>query len=252
MSTPGFCDDCFKVVRHEGEPEGTWETIGGVKCYVATPQGEYPKDKVVLFLTDVFGVELVNNRLLADGFAQNGFRTVVPDILDGDARDEATLADPNFDRAKWMAAHGPESWMPIVDAVVAALKEEGVTRIGTTGYCFGAPPAFYLAFKNESHVTVLAHPSRLTCPEDLEKYKALSKAPLLINSCEVDPAFPLENQAMADEILGGGKFAPGYERTYWEGCRHGFAVKGDLSDPKVKAGKEGAFKASVEFFKKYL
>lgn len=40
--------------------------------------------------------------------------------------------------------------------------------------------------------------------------------------------FGLEAQAKADEILGGGKFAPGYERTYWEGCTHGFAVRGDM------------------------
>ncbi|EKM50544.1 uncharacterized protein PHACADRAFT_104829 [Phanerochaete carnosa HHB-10118-sp] len=244
MSTPGFCDDCFKVCKHEGEPVGKLLTIGGVKCYVATPQGDYPKDKVVLFLTD----------LLADGFAQNGLKTIAPDILLGDSRTPETLSDPSFDRATWMAAHGPESWKPVVDAVIAVLGEQGVTRFGTTGYCFGAPPAFYLAFKNESHVTVLAHPSRLDCPADLEAsaYKAESKAPLLINSCEVDAQFPHERQIMADEIFGGGKFAPGYERTYWEGCNHGFAVKGDLSNPKVKAGKEGAFKASVEFFKKYL
>ena len=40
--------------------------------------------------------------------------------------------------------------------------------------------------------------------------------------------FPKEAQAIADEILGGGKYAPGYVRTYWEGCTHGFAVRGDL------------------------
>lgn len=67
-----------------------------------------------------------------------------------------------------MSAHGPDSWMPVLDKVIAALKDSGVTRIGTTGYCFGAPPALYLAFKNECHVTVLAHPSRLTYPDDLE------------------------------------------------------------------------------------
>ncbi len=61
-----------------------------------------------------------------------------------------------------------------------------------------------------------------------QKYAEVSKAPLLINSCTVDQMFPLEASAKADEILGGGKFAPGYERTYWEGCTHGFAVRGDL------------------------
>ena len=29
-------------------------------------------------------------------------------------------------------------------------------------------------------------------------------------------------QKVADEIAG--KFAPGYERTYWDACLHGFAV----------------------------
>ena len=85
-----------------------------------------------------------------------------------------------------------------------------------------------------------------------QKYASTVKAPLLINSCEVDSRFPKEAQKIADEILGGGKFAPGYKREYFEGCTHGFAVRGDLSDPKVKAGKEGSFKAAAEWFLKYL
>ena len=56
----------------------------------------------------------------------------------------------------------------------------------------------------------------------------------------------------ADEILGGGKFAPGYKREYFEGYSHVFAVRGDMSDPKVKAGKEGAFKVAVAWIKEYI
>lgn len=40
--------------------------------------------------------------------------------------------------------------------------------------------------------------------------------------------FPADAQAATDKVLGGGAFAPGYERTYWEGCTHGFSVRGDL------------------------
>ncbi|KAI0685890.1 dienelactone hydrolase endo-1,3,1,4-beta-D-glucanase [Cytidiella melzeri] len=251
MSAPAHCDDCFKSVIHEGDAQGQHTQIGGIDCYVATPSFPYPKDKVILILTDVFGIPLINNRLLADSFALHGFKTIIPDILNGDARDAVT--PPNFDRAQWMARHMPDSWMPVLDKVVEALKGvEGVTRVGTNGYCFGAPPALYLALKNESHVTVLTHPSRVAVPGDLEKYKAESKAPLLINSCEVDPMFDSEAQKLADEVLGNGQFAPGYERTYWEGCVHGFAVRGDLSNPKVKAGMEGAFLASAKFFETYL
>jgi hypothetical protein len=61
--------------------------------------------------------------------------------------------------------------------------------------------------------------------------------------------FPKESQALADKILGeGSRSSELYKREYFEGCEHGFAVRGDLSNPQVKAGKEGAFKATVEFF----
>ena len=62
----------------------------------------------------------------------------------------------------------------------------------------------------------------------MKEYFEKAKAPLLINSCEIDPAFPIESQAVADQVLGDGAFPPGYERTYWEGCTHGFAVRGDM------------------------
>jgi hypothetical protein len=35
--------------------------INGIKTYVATPKVDYPKDKAVIYLTDVFGLELPNN-----------------------------------------------------------------------------------------------------------------------------------------------------------------------------------------------
>ena len=79
-----------------------------------------------------------------------------------------------------------------------------------------------------------------------QKYVAQSKAPLLINSCTTDSQFPLESSAKADEIFAG--FAPGYKREYFEGLTHGFAVRGDMSDPVAKAGKEGAFKSAVDWF----
>lgn len=80
-----------------------------------------------------------------------------------------------------------------------------------------------------------------------------AEAPLLINACEFDTLFTLEEQAVADKILGGGKqFTDKYRREYFAGCTHGFAVRGDLTDPVVKRAKEDAFKAAIVFLKKYL
>lgn len=50
-------------VVHEGTAEGKWETIGGVECYVATPTVDYPKDAAILYLSDVFGVQLINSQV---------------------------------------------------------------------------------------------------------------------------------------------------------------------------------------------
>ncbi|EJF64056.1 dienelactone hydrolase endo-1,3,1,4-beta-D-glucanase [Dichomitus squalens LYAD-421 SS1] len=249
----GLCENCFKGVRHESTPEGNLgkiDTIAGVECYIATPTGDYPKDKVVLFLSDVFGIPLINNKLLVDDFARNGYGTIMPDLFQGDPYPVDALTRTDFDREAWRARHKPETWERFVDTVVQALQAEGVTWIATTGYCFGAPPVWRLALKGWSKVSVITHPSRFRIPEDLQEYFDQSKAPLLINSCEDDAAFPQEAQRVADAVFSG-SFSPSYKRTYWEGCSHGFAVRGDMSNPKVKAGKEGAFEATVKFFNKY-
>ena len=90
----------------------------------------------------------------------------MPDLFQGDAR--SVDPSPDFDRAAWMARHGPETWEPVVDAVVAVLKAEGVAWIGTTGYCFGAPPGWRVALSGDAKVTVVSHPSRLQIPADLQ------------------------------------------------------------------------------------
>ena len=73
--------------------------------------------------------------------------------------------------------------------------------------------------------------------------------PMVFNTCETDNMFGPDAQKKADEILGEDK---NYERTYWEGCSHGFAVRGDPSDPKAKKGKDGAFEAAIKVLKEKL
>ncbi|KAF9485529.1 dienelactone hydrolase endo-1,3,1,4-beta-D-glucanase [Pholiota conissans] len=242
-----FCEHCVKGVTHEGTPKGKFETIGGVETYVATPTVDYPKDKAILFLPDVFGPQLINAQLLADDFAANGFKTYIPDYLNGDPiPPDALNPGSNYDIMKWFPTHTQEFTRPTLDKVINALKAEGITTFGATGYCFGGRYVFDLAFENIIKVGVVSHPSLLKVPDDLEKYIATSKTPLLINSCTTDTQFPLEASAKADELFA--NFAPGYKREYFEGLTHGFAVRGNMAEPKEKAGKEGAFKAAVEWF----
>ncbi len=66
-------------VRHEGTPEGLSVLqlncillpsqtilIGGIETYVATPSTDYPKDKVILFLSDILGLKLQNSLVSKD------------------------------------------------------------------------------------------------------------------------------------------------------------------------------------------
>ncbi|KAJ7498070.1 dienelactone hydrolase [Mycena galericulata] len=247
-----FCKDCVQGVTYEGAPEGKVETIGGVACYVATPTVDYPKDKVILFLTDVYGIPLPNSRLLADDFARNGLKVVMPDYLHGDPIPLSVLKNlEQVDLGVWIETHHASDTRPLLDNVIAALKADfGVTTFGAVGYCFGGRYVFDLAFDNVIVAGATAHPSLLKIPDDLEKYVATSNAPLLINSCELDDQFTADAAVRADEVFAG--FSPGYKREHWEGCAHGFATRGDPGVPKVKAGKEGAFKATVEWFIKYM
>jgi len=239
-------------VRLEGEPEGQLVKFGGIDSYAATPTIDYPKDAAVIFLTDVFGLGLVNNKLLADDFAKNGFKTIIPDMFNGDpVPEDAMSGGVGWNREEWFAKHGDFAAVTaIVNTVLDALKAEGITKFAFTGYCYGARIAFNLAYEGQGQAIAIAHPGRLEFPDDFEKYKSISKAPLLINSAEIDRAFPAEIHAKVDELMG--DFAPGYKREYFEGCNHGFAVRGDMTDPKVKAGKEGAFKATVFWFLEHL
>jgi hypothetical protein len=63
-----------RLVASKIEFTGKWERINDVDCYVATPPSDYDKAKVLIFCCDAFGAQFVNNQLLADAFAQNGFK----------------------------------------------------------------------------------------------------------------------------------------------------------------------------------
>ncbi|KAF8141934.1 hypothetical protein EV363DRAFT_1309421 [Boletus edulis] len=147
-----------------------------------------------------------------------------------------------FNFSAWISKHGTDVTRPRIDNVIATLKHQGIKEFAATGYCFSGISLLNSAF-NQLATSLISHST---------KFKQ-TKVPLLINSCKIDQVFPIDSQAQADVILGGGLTKTDlYRREYFDGCTHGFAVRGDMSNPKVKAGKEGAFKAIVGFFLQYF
>ena len=71
---------------HEGTPLGSFETINNIRTYVSNqnkPQSG-PQNTVIL-ITDIFGVDLVNAKLVADEWAGNGWKVLLPDFFENGA-----------------------------------------------------------------------------------------------------------------------------------------------------------------------
>lgn len=126
-----------------GEPTGSIIKVGKYDAYVAEPKGDKKHDgAALLYIPDVFGI-WENSKLMVDQFAANGYYTILVDVFNGDA---LTLDRPaGFDIMKWLGEgsdgknpHTKEAVDPIVELSLKWLKEQGFTKIGALGYCFGA------------------------------------------------------------------------------------------------------------------
>jgi len=242
-------DDCIKCVTFEGTPKGKNHTINGVNTYVAIAKTPQKADRALLLLTDIFGLPQVNSLLIADDFAANGFTTFVPDYLNGDP---VPADDPNFDITAWLVNHGVNQTLPTLQKAMDGIREIGFREFSSTGYCFGGLYSTILAQMNLVKVATMAHPSLLTIPDDAETLLRQSHVPVQINSAELDTDFTPAVAMEVDSILGDGKYKPGYNRTFFLGVGHGFAVSANLSDPVAKAAKEGAFFDAVEWLIEHL
>lgn len=116
-------------------------------------------------------------QLNADQFARNGLRTVVPQLFQEAVPESAFNPGSTFNIMEWFPRNGISYSEPRVRKVLAALKAEGVTKVGVTGYCYGARSGFNLAFENEITALAVSHPSLLEVPKDMEvRAHALSHA----------------------------------------------------------------------------
>lgn len=74
---PGDC--CIKAVQHTGTARGEVFSIADVPTYVVSPLGggsdvsQAPFKKIVLFFSDVYGPLYINNQLVMDYFASQGW-----------------------------------------------------------------------------------------------------------------------------------------------------------------------------------
>lgn len=149
-----------------GEPSGRMQNLtSSLKAYIASPKQKKKPSTAVIYLSDIFGLPLVNNKLLADAIAAAGFLVVFPDLFAGDAI--PVNAMEGFNMTAWRERHPVSAIDAIVAATVASVQSEfGYADIGAVGYCFGGKyVARFLAEGKGLSAGFTAHPSGLTAAE---------------------------------------------------------------------------------------
>ncbi|KPM42714.1 hypothetical protein AK830_g3851 [Neonectria ditissima] len=287
------CPDCFKGSVHDyASPVGSETTIFGVRTYVAGVPGQRPSSSTIIFITDVFGLNLVNNKLLADHFAvATGIRVLIPDLVPGGGVPVACLSlmEDLTRPTKWWDIRGHISklvsliqfiphFFPVIRgtdaafvkyltyarAVRAELPDGG--KLGVAGYCWGGKQTSRLSKEPsleggkeplvDAHYT--AHPSSLKMPDDILNSTRQFKVPFSMAVGDRDFAVSKEQVAELEARLrvefgsGDGEGGYHYEVRLYEGCEHGFACRANRA--KVFEDKSANMAASqaIDFFKKWL
>lgn len=285
------CPDCFKGSIHgHAVPKGREESLYGMRTYVAGGAAEDPATSTatIIFITDAFGFNLVNSKLLADDYAtRTGFRVLVPDIIPGGGVpvDTLELMSSVSEPVGWLNIPG-QLWrvasmvrmmsifipfmirtrdaFPGVLAYARAVRADlpRGAKLGAAGFCWGGLQTTKLSAEPsveggaepllDAHFT--AHPSGLKVPGDYVDAASKFRVPFSIAVGDQDFMLSKENVAILEAELQKeyAECAQRLEVTLYPDCGHGFAVRADRTKTIEDEAAGKAASQAVEWFKKFL
>ncbi|KAF3919557.1 hypothetical protein ABW20_dc0102424 [Dactylellina cionopaga] len=278
------CEQCISGSIHKGLPQGTEEVVHGLNTYVIGNRTS-PRGIIVLY-SDVFGLELPNNKLIADSYAKSGeWLVYMPDFFKGDPMtlkfadvaipvDQAKQSSLSFytgllalapSLVMWMTRHKAGPTTQICMDFLGALKRETpkTQKIGIVGFCWGGRYAFQAA--QEKHMikigeesvplvdaAVALHPSNLALPEDAEKLVV----PFSCGWGQEDTNTKIELKGKVEQIVAkekeAGRAVPEVVHQVYKPGRHGFAVRGNPENPQEKKCLEDSVTQVLDWFNKWL
>ncbi|KAM7185440.1 protein AIM2 [Naviculisporaceae sp. PSN 640] len=286
------CPDCFQGSVHEDKPKGEVIKLHGLDTYVARPaSGNTPKALIVI-IPDAFGIDFVNNRLLADHYAAKGdFLVYLPDFMLGHSAPQYMLDSvrifltPGFNLSKpYHFVRGLYGFMgfkshndfpksaPIVKDFFTRLRAEQQSStptedgqpsglpIGVAGFCWGGKHAIHLAQKPQSDsesplidAVFTGHPSALDIPTEIENLAV----PVSFAIPEKDNQVTKEKAEMIRQAIEKRRKegdGPVGEMTVYENCGHGFCVRADLKykDGEIARQASLAEDQAIAWFEKHL
>ncbi|KAM0723281.1 hypothetical protein Q7P37_001482 [Cladosporium fusiforme] len=230
-------------VLHNGTASGRTVALGNETGYVTFPPGGRAK-AAVLYMTDIFGLDLINNKLLADSIAKAGYLVVVPDLFRGEPVPADALEDPasNFSLPEWQQRHPQAEIESILDTTINSIRTTyNASNIGSVGYCFGGRyVARYLAEGKGIDAGFAAHPSNTQA----EEWEAIA-SPISIAFGDLDQSSTPENRTNIEEIFFDGNKT--YQTSLYSNAEHGFAVRTNLTDKQKAFAQEGAYFQAIRW-----
>ncbi|KIK69628.1 hypothetical protein GYMLUDRAFT_34013 [Collybiopsis luxurians FD-317 M1] len=258
------CPDCKKGAILPGEPTGSIAPNGAY--FSPGPSGD--SARAIILLTDIFGLPLVNSKLLADHFSKKLSCDVwVPDMFNGkppfavdamkfpERAGEKLQLLPNLIKLvpslPALYRNRPPVVLVRLRSFIEALQaEKKYGKIGAVGYCFGGAMAVKLAGTDLLNSVVICHPA----PVSEQEVRAM-KIPSSWACAEEDMSFKPKTRQKTEAIFVSRKNQGNpieYEFRDYKGTTHGFAARPNLAYPEVKAGYEGALEQTVQWFEKTL
>lgn len=183
--------------------------------------------------------------MIADEYAAKGYYVVVPDLF----HDDPVKLNPpaGWDLAKdWLPQHSIPQTQPVVDKIVEGVRAKYNPKFSVAiGFCFGAKYAIRLLGTGYIQAVSVFHPSLV----ELDEVKAI-KGNLLITAPDDDYIYTTELRHATEVVLKelGSTKGIKYRQNVLHSIGHGFAIRGDISDPWIKYSKEKAFRDTIEWF----
>jgi len=231
-----------------GEPAGMMQNLtSDIQAYIASPRQRKKPSSAVIYLSDIFGLPLDNNKLLADAIAAAGFLVVFPNLFAGDAVPVDAMGTSSFNFTAWRERHPVSAVDDIVTATIEAVNSQyGYEDIGAVGYCFGGKyVARFLTEDGGLSAGFAAHPSGLTADE----LEAIAH-PMSLAYADNDNSNPPEARTLAEQTFN--ETGITWQATLYSGTGHGFAVRANTSDPQQLFAQESAYLQAVRWLDSWI
>ncbi|KAF4952918.1 hypothetical protein FSARC_12539 [Fusarium sarcochroum] len=273
------CPQCFTGHVDPGTPTGRWGTVHGLRAYTAQPPAGKDPTGIVVIIPDAFGVDFVNNQILADHYASAAnYRVYLPDFMNGKAAPIRTMINMAHlwdEKGSWLSKPYyliATMWdfVPFLyrnrfsvcwPRVAGFLKEvqhhkEAALPVGVAGFCWGGLHAIRLTHNTAKTQTVdgrpladaffTAHPSNVDISQDIGNVRRN----LSIAIGDDDGVMGMKQVRQAESILASIDVETNV--VIYPGAKHGFSIRASRAEPDSKETRqaEEAEEQAIAWFKR--